>query len=50
MQLFYTDVFVLPLPVGAGLSLLAVSPGGETIAARPEGGPLVLWRRASGAT
>jgi hypothetical protein len=39
------------LPFGAGLSLLASSPGGETIAARPEGGPLVLWRRvAAGST
>jgi len=35
----------VPLPFGAGLSLLAASPGGETIAARPAGGPLVLWRR-----
>ncbi len=35
------------LPFGAGLSLLAASPGGETIAARPEGGPLVLWRRVA---
>ena len=40
----------VPLPFGAGLSLLAASPGGETIAARPEGGPLVLWRRSSGPT
>ena len=39
-----------PLPFGAGLSTLAASPGGETIAARPEGGPLVLWRRAAGPT
>jgi hypothetical protein len=39
-----------PLPFGAGLSLLAASPGGETIAARPEGGPLVLWRRSSDPT
>lgn len=38
------------LPFGAGLSLLCASPGGETIAARPEGGPLVLWRRAPGPT
>jgi hypothetical protein len=38
------------LPFGAGLSLLVASPGGETIAARPEGGPLVLWRRAPGPT
>jgi len=38
------------LPFGAGLALLAASPGGETIAARPAGGPLVLWRRASGPT
>lgn len=37
----------VPLPFGAGLSLLAASPGGETIAARPGGGPLVLWRRAT---
>ena len=41
---------VVPLPFGAGLSLLAASPGGETIAARPEGGPLVLWRRVAGPT
>ena len=40
----------VPLPFGAGLSLLVASPGGETIAARPEGGPLVLWRRAPGPT
>ena len=38
------------LPFGAGLSLLVASPGGETIAARPEGGPLVLWRRSPGPT
>ncbi len=40
----------VPLPFGAGLSLLVASPGGETIAARPEGGPLVLWRRSPGPT
>ena len=40
----------VPLPFGAGLSLLAVSPGGETIAARPEGGPLVFWRKLAGPT
>jgi hypothetical protein len=40
----------VPLPFGAGLSLLVASPGGETIAARPEGGPLVLWRRSPGST
>jgi hypothetical protein len=40
----------VPLPFGAGLSLLVASPGGETIAARPEGGPLILWRRAPGPT
>jgi hypothetical protein len=40
----------VPLPFGVGLSVLAASPGGETIAARPEGGPLVLWRRATGPT
>jgi hypothetical protein len=39
-----------PLPFGAGLSTLSASPGGETIAARTEGGPLVLWRRAAGPT
>ena len=38
------------LPFGAGLSVLASSPGGETVAARPGGGPLVLWKRASGPT
>lgn len=42
--------WAVPLPFGAGLSLLVASPGGETIAARPEGGPLVLWRRAPGPT
>lgn len=41
---------VTELPFGAGLSLLCGSPGGETIAARPEGGPLVLWRRSPGPT
>jgi hypothetical protein len=41
---------VVPLPFGAGLSLLVASPGGETIAARPEGGPIVLWRRSAGPT
>ncbi len=40
----------VPLPFGAGLSILVASPGGETIAARPEGGPLILWRRAPGPT
>ena len=40
----------VPMPFGAGLSLLVASPGGETIAARPEGGPLVLWRRSPGPT
>ncbi|MBK9373797.1 MAG: serine/threonine-protein kinase [Holophagales bacterium] len=40
----------VPLPFGAGLSLLVASPGGETIAARPEGGPLILWRRVAGPT
>jgi hypothetical protein len=40
----------VPLPFGAGLSLLAASPGGETLAARPEGGPLVLWRSSADPT
>ena len=38
------------LPFGAGLTLLCASPGGETIAARPGGGPLVFWRSSSGPT
>ena len=38
------------LPFGAGLTLLCASPDGGTIAARPDGGPLVVWRRSPGAT
>lgn len=38
------------LPFGAGLTLLSASPDGGTIAARPEGGPLVLWRSSPGPT
>lgn len=38
------------LPFGAGLVLLTASPEGGTLATRSESGPLVLWRRAPGAT
>ena len=48
--LFVEGREALPLPFAAGLDLLAVSPGGETVAARAGGGPLVVYRRADGPT